>query len=299
MGRFAQMGIRGMFHEDDATRIEDSLHRWIKTLPEELRMSTNSCQTMYNHPVPKTYNLKSRQLSVLYLTSVILLYRSKTIEGPFPTAAVLAASVIAGVFEDFLARDEVRFLGPCYSFHLLAASIALLSCYKYSDLWIFAQKDLETLTQSQQEMKKKWPTALGSISSFDRMFKLTVASQPRVLGVPETSLSRMQAVLLEDVDMDLCRMHDILRADGLSRHDMAQPIVNRDQIQNIAMPGGSNELVAAPFRGVAGEQNIDNNQVLPAEEILSFDPMFYQDTNQLDGAMGDWLFWNELASNTH
>lgn len=135
MGRFTQLEIRNAPSKDHATAIEDYLYRWTKYLPEQLRLN----HKVHTYQSIKPYILESRQLNVLYLTTIFLLYRLKTLEGSFPTAAVIAASTLAGVFEDFLARDEVRFLGPCFSFHLLAAPIALLPCYKYPDLWPLAQ----------------------------------------------------------------------------------------------------------------------------------------------------------------
>ncbi|KAJ9606378.1 hypothetical protein H2200_009339 [Cladophialophora chaetospira] len=310
MGRFAQLGIRRSLNKDHAIGIEDSLHRWAKTLPEQLRLTYNSNNRMYSHEPSKPYNLQSRQLSVLHLTTIILLYRSKSFDGPFPRAAVLAASTIAGSFEDFLARDEVRLLGPAFSFYLLAASIALLSCYKYADLWTLAQEDLKTLAQAQQEMKKKWPSALGSIGSFDKMFKLTVATQTRAKGMPESSLTPIQTVFFEDCDMTLCRMHSILmqKSSQLStERDQREPPVStahRDQQQMINLSGdlSGGVPVVEPYQGGSADHPAAGTllqQPPDPEEIMGFDAMLQDDGGQLNDAMGDWLFWNELAFDSH
>ena len=303
MGQFTQHQLRKGSSKDCTTTIEDSLYRWTKNLPDQLLLSSKSNPQMLSSQSPRPYNLECRQLNVLYLTTIILLYRSKTLGCPLPTAAVMAASTIAGIFEDFLARDEVRFLGPAFSFHLLAASIALLSCYRYPDLWALAHEDLEILTQAQEEMKKRWPSALGSIGSFDRMFKLTVATLKKVAGVPKSSLTPYQAVLLEVCDMNLCRMYSVLTQkdqfyDGRDQGDMLLTNSDRTSSGNVHVPGSDNQLkpVAAPFCSQANQVAAPPllEQTDPAED-LAFDQMFQGEAGSSNGAIGDWLFWDQLA----
>jgi hypothetical protein len=247
----------------------------------------------------KPYNLQSRQLNVLYFTTIILLYRSKTLDGPFPTAAVMAASTIAGMFEDFLARDEVRFLGPCFSFHLLAASVALLACYRYPHLWALAQEDLKILAQSQEEMKKRWPSALGSIASFERMLKLTVATQKKeAAGTPESSLTPYQAVFFDICDMALCRLYPALVQKPEERNTNVDKTSHAATVQ---MPGGDGQL--KPVMTAFYSQDDHASQPLflgqddPAEVVLASDQMFQEDAFPSNGAMGDWLFWDQLNFN--
>lgn len=309
VGRFTQHEIRKLSSRDRIEDIENSLYRWSRTLPEPLRLSSYNpnAQTSTVHFL-KPYNLQSRQLNILYLVMIILLYRSKTLEGPFPTAAVVAASAIAGIFEDFLARDEVRFLGPCYTFHLLAASIALLSCYKYPEIWVLAQEDLATLCQAQEEMKKKWPSALGSIGSFDRMFKLAVATQKKVNGLPESTLTPGQAAFFENCDITLCRLHTVLlgRTEdrGSGRYQDKNNSANQLGQQLTAKVGNGHGAVdfherplMPPYPDHA--EDIGQPPLLEhsgvVDEPMSFDQMFQEEAGQCDGAIGEWLFWDQLA----
>ncbi|EXJ72512.1 uncharacterized protein A1O5_05017 [Cladophialophora psammophila CBS 110553] len=306
MGRFAQHEIRKSSSKDYITGIEDSLYRWTKNLPEQLRLSSyNANRQIYTSQSFKPYSLECRQLNVLYLATIILLYRSRTLEGPFPTAAVIAASTLAGVFEDFLARDEVRFLGPCFTFHLLAASIALLSCYKYPESWALAQEDLKTLAQAQEEMKKTWPSALGSIGSFDRMYKLTVATQKRVMGTPESTLTPYQAVFFEDCDMSLCRMYTALvrkpeRYTGQNQREWYLANGNERNQPMINMTRELSEVVPMPPPHYTNQEEPTGpkpflGQPPDSDEAMAFDQMFQGETGQLNGAIGDWLFWDRLA----
>lgn len=293
MGRFTRHEVRKASSRDSVTAIEDSLYRWAKNLPEKLQPSFSTF-----------YNRQSRQLNILYLTTIILLYRSRTPDDPFPTAAVLAASTIAGVFEDFLARDEVRFLGPCFSFHLLAASITLLSCYKYPDLWALAHDQLKILSQAQEEMKDRWASALGSIGSFDRMYKLTMATQKRLIGSPESSLSPYQAGFFEVCDMTLCRMYDILvqkpqMLDQREQRDSFLAVADKSNVHALPPLSGSDQHLksfgAASFQD---QEDPTSHMALldqpDASDVITFDQMFQNDAELYNGAMGNWLFCDLL-----
>lgn len=291
LGRFttdALRKVRSKVHDRD---IENSLYRWIKTLPEPIHLSPRVSNSRSNPRNP--YNFECRQINVLYLVSLILLYRSRTVEGPFPVAAVIASSTIAGIFEEFLARDEVRLLGPVFTFHLLAAGIALLSCYKYSNFWAIAQEDIKVVAYAQEELKKKWPSALGSIRSFERMHKLAITTQQKVIGRPETKLTREQAVLFENIDINLCRMWNVLQQADVVSSDFGasntggnmmsqQPAVGITPVLDYSLPA---EPVLPPAQGEASFGQLD------------FDEALYRGSSQLNDAVGDWLFWDQTPLN--
>jgi hypothetical protein len=81
---------------------------------------------------------------------------------PPSVVSILASSFISGIFEDLLARDEIRYLGPMFSFYLLAAGVVQLSCYRWAGLWSSAQQDLEITFRALEEMGKRWQSAVGS-----------------------------------------------------------------------------------------------------------------------------------------
>ena len=338
VGRLIRHETRKPYSKDLRCDIENSLYRWAKTLPDTLRLSSSkSHRQSESQRTSRSYNLESRQLHVLYLVIIIILYRLKTLQGPFPTAAVMAASAIGGVFEDFLARDEVRLLGPCFTFHVLAASITLLSCHKYPKLWALAQEDLKTLAQAQDEMKKKWPSALGSIGTFDRMYKLATTMQQRVVELPKSTLTTGQAGFFEDCDVTLCRMHDMLvlgaqdssgegiRDNNGDVHEQSHATthVSRRGYENVINGNGSGNGMSYehPNESVGANGHVHlynevalisphNNQAVATlgqpslpehgvpDESVNFDQMFQEEAGQLNGALGDWLFWDQLAFDT-
>lgn len=284
LGRFTSIALRRLPSRVHVTDIEDSLYRWVKTLPESIRMTRQNKQGNTERIVPP-YNLQSRQLHVLYLVAIILLYRPRTLEGPFPILAVTAASTMVGIFEDFLARDEIRFLSTTYTFYLLAASIALLSCYRYVNLWGVAQEDLQIIRRAQEELKKRWPSALGSMNSFERMYKVAVSTQKRVDGLPQTGLSQGQGVLFEDLDMTLCRLWSVLHRQNTTENTAGNVTSQQVSVRAEPISGGDVSLsqTIVPVQGEAPAQVVDFNQI------------FQYEASQLNGSFGDWLFWDNLA----
>lgn len=255
--------------------VENALYRWIKTLPEPIRLSPR-IQFL------KPYDFECRQIHVMFYVSLVLLHRPRTVTVPFSTAAVLAASTVAGIFEEFLARDKVRFLGPMFTFHLLAAAIALLPCYKYHDLWTYALKDIETIRQAQVEMALKWPSALGSIKSFEKMYEVTINTADRRSGPPETKLMRDQAIYFEDVDISLCGMWEILQKMDVISSDIGS--------WNTADASSAPSLVTHRFSSDTelrlGEREVSSRQFT---QNASQD----NDTHMEENTIGDWLFWGQ------
>ncbi|KAK4946551.1 hypothetical protein LTR10_014403 [Elasticomyces elasticus] len=251
VGRF----VKPVLNSDSPSRsptsgVQDSLSVWITTLPRSLSLSQDGDSAHF-----KPYSFEARQLHVLYYVAVVLLYRQKTLSGPLSSAAVIASSTIAGIFGDFIARDEVRFLNPVFTFYALVAAISLLSCYRYAGMWAAAQEDLRVLSQAQDEMSTKWQSALGSIKTFRSMYQLTVITQRQVDFPPgsTSTLTAEQAGLLGDVDTSLCRMWDVLMHQSAS--ESASLLVPVDH----------------------------------------FTGMFQHEAASLDGGTGEWLMWDDFA----
>lgn len=108
------------------------------------------------------YSFEARQLHIPYFVCLAIMCRP----GPgnsYSPGFLLASSFIAGIFEDFLARDEIQFLGPIFTFHLLAAGIGLLSSYTVPSLWERATESLQTIYLSLDVLAAKWSSAKGSL----------------------------------------------------------------------------------------------------------------------------------------
>lgn len=146
--------------------IENQLYRWTRELPTSLRLfqaSTGSQELGEEpHNILSPYSFEARQLHIAYFTCLAILCRPNQGNSPSP-AVLLASSFVAGMFEDFLARDEIQFLGPIFTFHLLAAGIGLLSSRKIPSLWEKGVYSLQTIYLSLEVLAQRWSSAKGSL----------------------------------------------------------------------------------------------------------------------------------------
>ncbi|KAK4497577.1 hypothetical protein PRZ48_012028 [Zasmidium cellare] len=110
-----------------------------------------------------TYEFSARQLHLPYLVTLLVKARSvsRTCQISSSPTAVLTSSFVAGIFEDFLARNEIQFLGPIVGFYLLAAGVTLAGLLSHQPLHLYVQQDLDIVLRSLQELAKRWPSAMG------------------------------------------------------------------------------------------------------------------------------------------
>jgi hypothetical protein len=138
--------------------LEDRVFRWLKTLPENLQL----CNNTDGRPL-RPYSFEARQLHIQYFTVMVILNRPSDPKLAPSTASLLASSYIAGIFEDFMARDQLQHLGPIFTFYCLTAGMSQLSCYRYSGIVDLAEENLAILARALEELGRRWPTAVGSL----------------------------------------------------------------------------------------------------------------------------------------
>jgi hypothetical protein len=158
LGDLTQSYLRKHGLQEHKKSFEDRLFRWLKTLPTNLQL----CRPIEGRPL-RQYSFESRQLHVQYFSVLVILYRSPDPKVNPSVASLLASSFIAGIFEDFMARDELRYLGPIFTFYCLTAGMAQLSCYRYSGLVGIAEENLGIIFRALEELSKRWPSAVGSL----------------------------------------------------------------------------------------------------------------------------------------
>ncbi|KAL6925379.1 hypothetical protein FSST1_002653 [Fusarium sambucinum] len=118
-----------------------------------------------------SHNLPARQLYLPYFTSLIVLSRMQHSAGSLSVVATLAASFVARIFEDFLARDEIKVLAPISTRYCLISSMALVSVMPDKRLWDAVQPDLEVLQLALTELSKRWRSAIGSSRALQNAIK--------------------------------------------------------------------------------------------------------------------------------
>jgi hypothetical protein len=208
------------------------------------------------------YSFNARQLHIPYFTTVAIMARSTATRG-ISVDAVLASSFISGIFEDFLARDEVQYLGPIFTFYLLAAGVALTSTRLHQNLWKVAQQDLEVLQNSLKELSKRWPSGVGAMKALQNVIERTPRLQH---GKPSQNLDWMSAEqeqLFKGFGQELCRMWVPCRAQAMEKC-IGNPSGNTDLMTaeilgNLRYPlAGASDHVPTPFMafGGSGEDDI-------------------------------------------
>lgn len=217
-GDLTQSYLRKHGLQEHKRPLEDRLFRWLKTLPDHLQL----CRASEGRPL-KPYNFEARQLHVQYFTVLIILHR-QTDPVPAPsTASLLASSYIAGIFEDFMARDELRYLGPIFTFYCLTAGMAQLDCYRYSGMVNLAEENLTIMARALEDLNKRWPTAVGSLKHLmDSREKLV--QRPHQGQFPVFNFPSSTAQFFSDFGPELCRMwHPINQ-----RLPMNQPVASSE-----------------------------------------------------------------------
>jgi len=179
------------------------LFRWIRTLPERLRLSELSPHD--NSYVLRPHDLKSRQLHVPYFICVSILALSGNPSKTVAAAGIISASFVAGIYEDLLARDQVKHLQPIFTTFCFVSGLLLMSIRPWPDLWNAAQPDLEVIQKCLKELSNRWKSAIGASKALQKAIDspMRPLQQQQILS----PLSNDQYSLFEGFATDLCRMY--------------------------------------------------------------------------------------------
>lgn len=229
-------------------RVLETMSRWTMELPEELQLFQRSADSMGLLISP--YNFKARQLHIPYFVILTIMHKTLTPNAGPSAVSILAASYIAGIFEDFLARDEVQYLPAIFTFYGLSAGVSLISFHRYPHLRKAAEQDLAVIMTAESELAKRWPTARGMRAALENMMssipKADARSIQLPLDVPKSEihsyfsafgprLCRMRHVVLgqtapwesnESQDLEIMQYHNM----------PAMPILNMGMVNQESFP---------------------------------------------------------------
>jgi hypothetical protein len=187
--------------------LESALYRWTRTLPVSLRLSEQAdTSDIYT---TSTWTFNARQLHIPYFITLTIMSQPPTTQSPVSPVAILASSFVAGIFEEFLARDELQFLGPIFTFYLLAAGVALVSTRHYPALWQTAQQDLRVLQNSLEELSKRWPSAIGALKAMRNVIDRASVGSATSVAAQLKWLDVEQQLVFQHTRLDLCRLWSI------------------------------------------------------------------------------------------
>ena len=289
LGDLTQCYLRKYKVQQQRPILENKLYRWIKTLPDWLRL----CDPLPDRPL-RPYDFEGRQLHIQYFTVITILNRAATPGTPPSTASLLSSSFVAGILEQFLARDELGNLGPIFTFYALSSGVNLLSSYRYSGLWHLAQQDINIIFKSLEELAKRWPSAIGSIRTLTEV-RDYVTKRARLGHLPENNLTPEQSAFFEEFGPDLCRQWNILHT-GV--HNRQYAVTNTDMmtagiLQDLRTPGGLSPApdgrLVQPL-GTFGDVQGMNANPNPNAGVRVEPPVPEQDAlMEQYGGIGNWL----------
>jgi hypothetical protein len=123
--------------------------------------------------------------------------------------AILASSLVAGLFEDFLLRDDYKHLNSIFTFYLLVAGLAQRSCQRYSNLQEKAVEELRIITFALSDMSKKWDSAIGPLKIIQGFLDETDFDAASSTFPPQT-LNSDQLIFFAPYGPDFCRKWDLI-----------------------------------------------------------------------------------------
>lgn len=203
LGELTEHYCRGTLSDRKRVEIEEDLLRWLKEMPASLELFDRDSKTL------KEYNFKSRQLHVPYFVALIMLFRQDKTSQPPSAISSLAASFISGIFEEYLTHEDVSHLSPTAVFYLMVAALLQLSYHRFPPLDQARSEELQIITLSLNELKRRFPTAMGTERVVNQAMKHTtaipVSAQPIRMAIPPE-----QRELVSSFGPELCRHWSVI-----------------------------------------------------------------------------------------
>jgi len=136
-------------------------------------------------------------------------------------------------------------LASVFVFHVMAAAIAQLVCYRYPVLWRKAEPELEVFNQCLVEMAKRFPTALGAQRVVEDLSR-AVTQQEQHDGPLHLAFSTDQIKYFKPLGPELCSQWDLIflntNVPVVSAEISSQQTSGRDgRGQNLSKFGGAQE----------------------------------------------------------
>ncbi|KAK5065328.1 hypothetical protein LTR84_001166 [Exophiala bonariae] len=237
LGDISESCTRRYMSRKAQTDVKTSLIRWNNNLPPEFRIFV--IDTTKYHPNPQ--NFAARQLHLPYLASLVILGRQHHTTGSISVISTLAASLTARIFEDFLARDEVKVLAPIFTRYCLISSMAFVALMSFTDLWQAAQPDLAILQQALAELSKRWRSAIGASRTLSNAIERR-ATRRRGNMTSSFSVDRLEIQqYFEHTDLDSCRIWKPLNMSATS-----PKFVPNVPLSGPSLPVGTETIAHAP-----------------------------------------------------
>ena len=267
---------KGQLSNEHKIHTKGSLHRWLQNLPPDLKYLSSR-----KKPEPSRDNFLTRQLHIIYLAAVSILYCSTSKSQEVSATAILSSSFTVTLLEEFLARDEFQFLTTVFSFYIVSAAVPQIAAYESLDSPADIKRNLEIITNSLSSLSLKWPTARAALISLEDKEKLLSGrignSRTKIIPPEEDAI-----VLFEKFDPDACchwRQFFANTSIQRTRHANEDPPILDD------LEASFQSSLEAPVGNFAEPLNEDGGIDLPFFSLPSYDP-----SNGYSDEFGAWVF---------
>ncbi|KAJ5601623.1 hypothetical protein N7510_011157 [Penicillium lagena] len=201
MGDVTQTYLRHQLSPLKRREIRNALYCWVTELPDKLCLFSQGPARRLN-----PYDMCTRSLYVPYFVTVLILYRSVTPHETSTTIGAVASSFICGIFEEFLARDECRFLAAGFKFYAFAAGVAQLNARPYVSLQSDIRHQVETVKHALTAHSERWPSAKNNIRILENIGKTMPTQMQQTDYLPVLSGHHEASPLFRAFGPELCHM---------------------------------------------------------------------------------------------
>lgn len=171
--------------------------------------------------------------------------RTSVSQSPLPEQ-LLSRLAIAKLI--IVARDEQQFLGPIFTFYLLAAGVALLAVRPFPALWAVAQNDLEVIQQSLTQLSSRWPSVIGAGKALQNVMESTSGISIAHAKGRLSWLDADQLSFFEGFSPELCRLWHLLEsyintppvAMNTNANEQSSDLMTAEILGNLRYPGPPN-----------------------------------------------------------
>lgn len=276
-------------------QIRRHLYSWVRELPPELRLFRQHSDSEMNE-----YHFPARQIHIMYFVVLAILFRDPSSTTAVSSGSLLAASFIAAIFEEFIIRDEIRFVGPAiYKFFLLTAGITLLPARNIGVLRSEAQEDYTVIKKSLKQFSHRYPSALATLNMLETLEQSQEPSHESFLN--RTPIEKEGRTLFREFGPGFCRLwdfctgatdghddvHNLQRYPlGYSRRSLQTPReVQSGEAYPLLTPGD-----AGPGHGSISEPFGTDNMISGNDFSFPFVPSGDSFDDPMSWILDDWSF---------
>lgn len=290
LGDITQYRRRKTFTPDTRQNFENALYRWVKELPSELRLF----RIGHNGHVLSPYSFKTRQVAIVYFVILIILHRRDEPSTPASAPSLVASSFIASIFEEFLSRDELRYLGPVFAFYAFAAGLSQMSGYRYPGLESTADGEFRVISLSLQSLSDRWGSAAEAMRSLTAARKAAMR-QPQLDSAP-AAIAPDVIPFFNDFGPELCRQWHLL-GPSVPQRSVTPSHISRQATREQPLVEHTTDIPQDADLTRTGEDFVDGDFLAMSQAPLSLDqqdPMLYPG---MDSLFPDQQFdypWSDL-----